>query len=72
MKTSPDLSPRKQVERAERGERLARALRDNLRRRKEQARAQAERGRACGDAATSLSGRPFSSKSDGHGGTTAD
>ncbi len=32
-------SPARQVERAERDERLARALRDNLRRRKEQARA---------------------------------
>ena len=40
---SPDLTPRKRAERAARDERLAQALRENLRRRKEQARAQAER-----------------------------
>ncbi len=50
MKDAPDLSPRKQAERAARDERLARALRDNLQRRKGQARAQAERAVAKTDA----------------------
>ena len=40
MTDSLRLTPAKQSERATRDERLARALRDNLRRRKEQARAQ--------------------------------
>jgi hypothetical protein len=39
MTDSPRLTRRKQVEHAARDERLARALRENLRRRKEQARA---------------------------------
>jgi len=43
MSEVPDLPSRKQAERAAREQRLAGALRDNLRRRKEQARAQAGR-----------------------------
>jgi hypothetical protein len=39
----PHFSPEKNAERAAREERLAKALRDNLRRRKDQARAQQER-----------------------------
>lgn len=45
MADSPRLTPAKQAEHAARTERLARALRDNLRRRKEQSRA-AERSPA--------------------------
>jgi hypothetical protein len=65
MKHPPDISPRRQAEQAVRDRRLADALRANLARRKEQARAQARRAR-------SLSGEPLSGKSKGHGGTTAD
>jgi hypothetical protein len=39
MRRDPDLAPRKSAARAARQERLAEALRENLRRRKEQARA---------------------------------
>jgi hypothetical protein len=39
MADAPRPSPARQIERAARDERLARALRENLRRRKEQARA---------------------------------
>lgn len=55
-----------------RDERLAQALRENLRRRKEQARAQAERDGKPNRAANGLSGAPLSSKTDGDGGSTAD
>jgi hypothetical protein len=65
VKDLPELSARKEAERRARDQRLAEALRENLRRRKEQARAQAGR-------ATGLSGEPLSGKSNGHGGTTAD
>ena len=40
MSETPHLTPARQAERAAREARLAKALRDNLRRRKEQARAQ--------------------------------
>ena len=43
MTRTPDATSRKSAERAARDERLAQALRDNLRRRKEQVRAQAQR-----------------------------
>jgi hypothetical protein len=43
MAESPQLSPKKSAERTARTERLAKALRENLRRRKEQARAQQQR-----------------------------
>jgi hypothetical protein len=51
MTDTPDLTPAKRIERTAREERLARALRDNLHRRKEQARAQ-KQNRA-GEAASS-------------------
>jgi hypothetical protein len=74
MGSAPALSPRKQAERAARDARLAQALRDNLRRRKDQARAQADGagGPAGASATATLSGGPLSSKSNRHGGTTAD
>ena len=72
MKDAPHLSPRKQEERAARNERLAQALRDNLRRRKEQARMQAERAPHPADVRDGLSGVPLSGKTKPHGGTTAD
>jgi hypothetical protein len=65
MKDTPDFSPRRRAERAARDRRLGEALRANLARRKDQARAQAER-------AGGLSGEPLSGKSNGHGDTTAD
>jgi hypothetical protein len=71
MGNPPDLTPHKQAERAAREERLARALRANLRRRKEQARAQSGRADAEADPAA-LSRGPLSSKSKRQGGTTAD
>jgi len=43
MSERPHLTPRKSTERAEREERLAKALRENLVRRKEQKRAQDRR-----------------------------
>jgi hypothetical protein len=42
MRNVPDLTPAKQNERAAQEERLAKALRDNLRRRKQQRRGQDE------------------------------
>jgi hypothetical protein len=42
MRNAPDLTPAKRTERAAQEERLAKALRDNLRRRKQQRRAQDE------------------------------
>jgi hypothetical protein len=44
MNDSPRLTPSKRQEQAERDKRLARALRQNLHRRKQQARAQEQRG----------------------------
>ena len=44
MADSPRLTPSKQTEQAERAERLARAMRENLHRRKAQARAKQSRG----------------------------
>jgi hypothetical protein len=71
MKSPTDHPPRKQTARAARDQRLARALRENLRRRKEQARAIAgaagDRGRA-----SILSGTALSSTSDGDDETTAE
>ena len=72
MNEPPYPSPRKQEQRAARNERLAQALRDNLRRRKEQARVQAERARHPADVSDGLSGAPLSGKTNRHGGTTAD
>jgi len=42
MRNAPDLTPAKRTEQAAQQERLAKALRDNLRRRKQQQRAQDE------------------------------
>ncbi len=76
MSTVPDLSAKKRAELIARNERLVRALRDNLRRRKDQARARNEHATAAPEAvptaASGLSRTPFSSKSSRHGGTTAD
>jgi hypothetical protein len=72
MNEPEDLSPRKREERAARNERLAQALRDNLRRRKEQARVQAERASQPADIRDGLSDAPLSGKTDRHGGVTAD
>jgi hypothetical protein len=43
MRETPSLTPTRQAERAARDKRLAEALRENLRRRKEQARARADK-----------------------------
>jgi hypothetical protein len=72
MNEPPSRSSRKQEERAARSDRLAQALRDNLRRRKEQARVQAERAPHPADVRDALSGIPLSGKNNRHGGTTAD
>jgi hypothetical protein len=72
MSNPPHLSPRKQAERAARDKRLARALRDNLRRRKGQTRAQNDPAGGNADTSTTLSGELLSGKSNRHGGTTAD
>jgi hypothetical protein len=72
MSKTPDSSPRKRGDRVARDERLAQALRENLHRRKEQARAQAERAVKPNNASSGLSGAPLSSKTNRHGGSTAD
>jgi hypothetical protein len=72
MKEPQSLSPQKQEERTAREERLAQALRDNLRRRKEQVRAQAERATRPANVCDGLSGAPLSGKTNRHGGSTAD
>jgi hypothetical protein len=72
MNRTPDLSPRRQRLREARDERLARALRDNLRRRKEQGRTHAAAAGGSGGPLTSLSGDPLSIKSTDDGGTTTD
>ena len=72
MKQYPDRSTRKEAQRTAREERLAQALRANLRRRKEQARAQAITADGSLGPATALSDRPLSSKSTDDSGTIAD
>jgi hypothetical protein len=90
MSKGSHLSARKRAERASREERLAQALRDNLRRRKDQMRARDTRAAAPDTSpdilsepdtspdisnsgeASGLSGGPLSTKSNRHGGTTAD
>jgi hypothetical protein len=72
MNESGYLSPRKREERAARNERLAQALRDNLRQRKEQARVQAGRTPQPADVHDGLSGAPLSGNIKRRGGTTAD
>jgi hypothetical protein len=69
MSKRPDLSSRKEA----RNERLARALRDNLKRRKEQARAHAAAANGdASDPSATLSEEALSSKSNNSGGTIAD
>jgi hypothetical protein len=63
MPEGPKLSGRKEAERAARHARLATALRENLRRRKEQARAQTAGRGAEADVPGGLSDTALSSKS---------
>jgi hypothetical protein len=72
MKGNPDLSAGKAAARAERAERLARALRENLHRRKVRARAQQDRAGGDSTASPTLSETPVSSTNRCRGGTTAD
>ena len=72
MKQYPDRSTRKEAQRTAREERLAQALRVNLRRRKEQARPQAITAEDSPGPTTTLSSRALSSKSTDDGGTIAD
>ncbi len=67
----PALTDKKRAARAEREARLARALRDNLRRRKEQERARDRIGPVT-EGSAGLSADPLSSKSTRHGGKTID
>lgn len=69
MSRGANRSPRTEAQRIARDERLARALRDNLKRRKEQARAQAG---SAGERDAALSSEALSSKSTRRGGATAD
>ncbi len=71
MSDRTDLIAKKQAERTARDARLAQALRDNLRRRKDQARGR-ERPAAPPPDASGLSRTLVSSKSNRRGGTTAD
>ena len=82
MSEDAAIVTRKQAERADRNQRSAAALRDNLRRRKDQARARAGPPAASRSAASAaaaarddhvdLSPATLSSKTSGDGGTTAD
>ena len=76
MSKGSNTSAKKRAERAARDRRLSLALRDNLRRRKEQLRARDARATASEISSTSdsggLSAGPDSTKSNRHGGTTAD
>ena len=72
MKQSPVRSSRKAAARSARDERLAQALRDNLRRRKEQARAQAAPPGAAADPGSVLSGARLSRKTKAGGETAAE
>jgi hypothetical protein len=72
MREGPKLSGRKQREHAAREARLAAALRENLRRRKEQLRAQTAGRKAPSAAPDSLSSAPLSGKSEGCGEDIAD
>jgi site-specific DNA recombinase len=72
MRQGPSLTTGKRADRAARDARLAAALRDNLRRRKEQARAQAASPKVVDRAQAVLSGNALSSKSRYHGDDIAD
>ncbi len=70
MSEGPNLTRRKAAEHAMRDERLSKALRDNLRRRKEQVRGRG--GAAKPEAPGGLSGAALSGTSRRRGGTPAD
>ena len=72
MKRAPDLSADKAAARAERDERLARALRENLHRRKAQARGPRNRPEGGGAPSPGLSESPVFTTNRCRGGTTAD
>jgi len=72
MREGPKLTASRKADRAGRDARLAAALRDNLRRRKEQARAQAASREARDGAAAGLSGTALSGKSRYRGEDIAD
>ena len=72
MREGPNLTGGKRADRAARDARLAAALRDNLRRRKEQARAQTARRDGQRGVPPGLSGTALSSKSRYRGDDTAD
>jgi hypothetical protein len=63
VREGPNLTAGKRADRAARDARLAAALRDNLRRRKEQARAQTASPEVEGGVPAGLSGSTLSSKS---------
>jgi hypothetical protein len=72
MSDGPVITDKRRADRAEREARLAQALRDNLRRRKEQQRARDQGDeKAAADRAGLSPGPPFS-KSTRHGGKSAD
>jgi hypothetical protein len=68
----PVVTDQKRADRAEREARLAQALRDNLRRRKEQQRVRDKSREAAGEDRAGLSPDPRFSKSTRHGGRSAD
>jgi hypothetical protein len=72
MKRTPDSSAGKVAARAERDERLARALRENLHRRKAQTRAQRDRAEGGGAVSPTLSESPVSGTNRCRDSTTAD
>ena len=72
VRERPNLTAGKHADRAGREARLAAALRDNLRRRKEQARAQAASREAAVGTAAGLSGTALSGKSRYRGEDVAD
>jgi hypothetical protein len=72
MKSPPNLVSGKAALRAQQQQRLAEALRENLRRRKQQARAQADSIGEPDRPGPGLSGGTVSTTNDRRGGTTAD
>jgi hypothetical protein len=72
MSKSPDLSPGKAALRAARTERLAQALRENLKRRKQRADAPVKGAADIDGHSATLSGGVVSSKSDDRSKGTAD
>ena len=72
MREGPNLTAGKRADRVARGARLAAALRDNLRRRKEQARAQDANRQQPGGVPAGLSDTALSGKSGRRGEDIAD